>query len=106
MLLSDFWLEIIYIFMVMKKENLIFISNSPKCNLEIVAISWCMDESLYILSCPVILLFDRDKIATEIIFAANLSEKPSKQHLQNRPKSDMGKYDNLNNKQCLPLPIC
>ena len=44
---------------------------------------------------PVILWFDRDKIATEMIFAANLSEKPSKQHIQNRPKSDIGKYDYL-----------
>ena len=44
---------------------------------------------------PVILWFDRDKIATEMIFAANLSEKPSKQHIQNRPKSDTGKYDYL-----------
>ena len=44
---------------------------------------------------PVILWFDRDKIATEMIFAANLSKKPSKQHIQNRPKSDMGKYDYL-----------
>ena len=44
---------------------------------------------------PVISWFDLDKIATEIIFAANLSEKPSKQHIQNRPKSDMGKYANL-----------
>ena len=27
------------------------------------------------------------------MFAANLFEKPYKQHMQNRPKSDMGKYD-------------
>ena len=44
---------------------------------------------------PVILWFDLDKIATEIMFAANLSEKPFKQHIQIRPKSDLGKYDNL-----------
>ena len=30
---------------------------------------------------------DLDKIATEMIVVANLSQKPPKEHIQNRPKS-------------------